>query len=58
MSQSHIFSFCVSIIWEEDMLRCIIVQKITFPLGTQLHRSKHKHVLTDFPFVFLSILFI
>lgn len=36
----HIFSFFVSIIWEENMLRCIIMQKITFPLGTQLRRSK------------------
>ena len=29
-----------------------------FPLGTQLHRSKHKHVLTGFPFLsFMYYLF-
>lgn len=45
------FFFFVSIIWEGDMLGCIIMQKITFPLGTQLHRSKYKHVLTGFLFL-------
>lgn len=56
--ESALCLFCfVSIIWEGDMPGCIIVQRITFPLGTQLHRSKYKHVLTGFPF-FFNVLFI
>lgn len=30
------------------MLGPVTVLKITLPVGTQLHRSKHKHVLTSF----------
>lgn len=43
-----LFFVFVSIIWEGDMLACVIMQKILFSLGTKLHRSKHKHVITSF----------
>lgn len=58
MSQSHIFSVSVSIIWNGDMPGCTIMQKIMLPLGTQLHRSKHKHVLTGFLFLFFPIIYL
>lgn len=57
--ESALRLFCfVSIIWEGDMPGYIIVQRITFPLGTQLHRSKYKHVLTGFPFLKKCIIYL
>lgn len=38
-------------------LRAIIVRKITFLVGTQLHRSKQKHVLTSLSF-FLCFIYL
>lgn len=39
-------------------LRAVIVRKIRFLVGTQLHRSKQKHVLKSLSFLFSYALFI
>lgn len=63
-SQPHIcfpFPFFVSIIWEGDMPgqchRATVIQKIMFPVGTTLRRSKHEHVVTGLSRLHLSYLF-
>lgn len=55
------FPFFVSIIWEGDMPgqchHATVMQKIMFPVGTTLHRSKHEHVVTGLSRLHLSYLF-
>lgn len=55
------FPFFVSIIWEGDMPgqchRATVMQKIMFPVGTTLRRSKHEHVVPVCP-VFIYLIYL